>query len=495
MDTTLLIIVIVLLSVLVALAIGILLFVILRKKPNGLSSGVTNEEVRRLLEDHRINTIKDFNENVSKQNAVIDALKQAITNGMHDAQKSNQGDLYKFLEETKTKLNDVQTNFNKESADVKQQNLGSIKDLIAQTTKDVNELKAKILSEINEVNSKNNQNVNEQNVQTQKRITDQIQTLKEQVTKSLEQGFEKNDKAIQEFIAKTAAIESSTRQIENLRNEIAKFNNILSNQKTRGNFGEDVLENIFLAVFGENAAGKFFRTQVNLSKEFGVKQTKDEGGEKGDVIVDFVYDLVTDHGILPLSIDAKFPYANYLPLLDETLTPEAREEVRKKFKIDVKTRIKEVSKYIIEGKTAPYAVMFVPAEAVFLDIFKEFPDVVEEARKQKIIIASPSLIITIIQILKFVLEDYQKRNEAEERLAMIVELENQFRLFAGRWEAHRTRVLALTEDVKKIDTTSQKILKDFDIAKSLLEESKPKKITSDDQVIDVSLDEDKDEEQ
>ncbi|MFA5422040.1 MAG: DNA recombination protein RmuC [Bacilli bacterium] len=493
MTDELLIVAIVLLAVLL-ISIAALLAVLFKKRNSvGGGGGVSSEEVRKLLEDYRVNTLKDFNESVTKQNAAIDALKQAITNGMFNAQKSNQQDLYKYLDETKTKLNELQANFNKESSEVKEQNLGNIKNLIAQTTRDVSELKAKILAEINEVNTKNNQNVNDQNLATQKRISDQIQTLKDQVAKSLEQGFEKNDKAIQEFIARTVAISESARQIEDLRKEIAKFNNILSNQKTRGNFGEDVLENIFLAVFGENAAGKFYREQVNLSKEFGVKQTKDEEGEKGDVIVDFVYDLVTDHGVLPLSIDAKFPYSNYLPLLDENLTPEAREEARKRFKIDVKLRIKEVSKYIIDGKTAPYAVMFVPAEAVFLDIFKEFPDVVEEARKQRIIIASPSLIITIIQILKFVLEDYQRRNEAEERLAMIVELENQFRLFSSRWETHRLRVLALTEDVKKIDTTSQKIIRDFDVAKNLLEESQPKKIANGEQVIEVNLPPDDDD--
>ncbi len=487
MTDTLLTIAIACLAVLLILVCVVLIIILKKRKSVDGGGGVSNEEVRKLLEDHRVSTLKDFNDGVAKQNTAINMLKDAIANGMNDAQKTNQKDLYTFLAETKTKLVELQANFNKESADVKQQNVGNIKDLMAQTTKDVNELKAKILAEINDVNTKNNQNINDQNVQTQKRISDQIQTLKDQVAKSLEQGFEKNDKAIQEFIAKTAAIESSTRQIEDLRKEIAKFNNILSNQKTRGNFGEDVLENIFLAVFGENAAGKFYRTQVNLSKEFGVKQTKEEGGEKSDVIVDFVYDLATDHGILPLSIDAKFPYSNYLPLLDESITPEAREEARKKFKTDVKTRIKEVSKYIIDGKTAPYAVMFVPAEAVFLDIFKEFPDVVEEARKQKIIIASPSLIITIIQILKFVLEDYQRRNEAEERLAMIVELENQFRLFSDRWKIHRAHVLALTEDIKKIDTTSQKIIRDFDSAKSLLDENQLKKIAEGDQVIDVDV--------
>jgi DNA recombination protein RmuC len=478
-------------ALLVALLILLIVVVILlltRKKVVDSGGGVSSDEIHRLLEENRIRSLKDFNESVKSQNTQIDILKQSIVNGMHEAQKTNQGDLYKFLDDTKNKLNELQTNFNKESAEVKEQNVTNIKDLINQTTKDVNELKSKILAEINDVNAKNNQSVNEQNVKTQKQISEQIQILKEQVSKSLEAGFEKNDKAMQDFIQKTALIEASTRQIEELRKEINKFNNILSNQKTRGNFGEDVLENIFLAVFGENAADKFYRTQVNLTKEFGVRQVKDKLGDKSDVIVDFVYDLVTDHGSLPLPIDAKFPYANYLPLIDENISPEARDEARKKFKIDVKMRIKEVTKYIIEGKTAPYAIMFVPAEAVFLDIFKEFPDVVEEARKQKIIIASPSLIITIIQILKFILEDYQRRNNADNILALIDDIGNQFRLFGDRWEKHKNRVLELTEDIKKIDITSGNLIKDFEKAKNYIEEHKPKEITDSSQVIDINPD-------
>ena len=70
---------------------------------------------------------------------------------------------------------------------------------------------------------------------------------------------------------------------------------------------------------------------------------------------------------------------------------------------------------------------------------------------------------------------------------MIVELENQFRLFSDRWKIHRAHVLALTDDVKKIDTTSQKIIRDFDSAKSLLDENPLKKIAEGDQVIDVDV--------
>jgi len=465
MTDILLIIAIVLLVIML-----VLLVLLMLDKKKDTQKNSFKDDVRGLFEESRINSLKDFKESIKEQNNEIQVLKDSITKGMHEAQKLNQTDLYKFLEETKTKLTDLQSNFIKESSDVKQQNSTNIKDLIAQTTKDVNELKSKILSEINETNIKNNTNVNQQNEKTQEKITSQIQTLKDQVQKSLEQGFDKNEKAIHEFIEKTAAIEASTRQIEELRKEINKFNNILSNQKSRGNFGEDVLEQILTSIFGEPSNSYFYRKQVDFTKEFSVKQLKDELGEKKNVIVDFLFNISTDHGILPLSIDAKFPYINYLPLLDENISIEEKNEVKKKFRIDVKGRIKEVTKYIIDGKTAPYAIMFVPAEAVFIDIFKEFPDIVEESRKQKIIIASPSLIVTIIQILQFILKDYHLRNNADEILNLIDELGKQFNLFSKRWETHRKRVENLVDDVKDIDITSKNLSVQFDKAKNLVEE-------------------------
>ncbi|MFA5480882.1 MAG: DNA recombination protein RmuC [Bacilli bacterium] len=487
MTDTLLYIAISLLGALIIISI-VLIFLFLRRK-SAVSGGLSSEDLQKLLQESRMNSYKDYASIIKSQNEEINKLKDGITSGMNEAQKNNQNDLYKFLDETKKRLSDIQLNFNKESADVKQQNLSSIKDLISQTTKDISELKTKIVAEINDANIKNNKNVNEQNVKTQEQINSQIQTLKEQVQKSLEAGFEKNDKAMQDFIQKTALIEASTRQIEDLRKEISRFNNILSNQKTRGNFGEDVLDQILTAIFGDVGSSTFYRKQVDLTKEFKVGQVKDEKGEKQNVIVDFLFNVITDHGVLPLSIDAKFPYANYLPLLDETISPELREETKKKFKADVKGRIKEVTKYIVDGKTAPYAVMFIPAEAVFIDIFKEFPDVVEEARKQKIIIASPSLIVTIIQILQFILKDYQLRNNADQILRLIDEIGSEFGRFASRWEDHKKHVEALGKDVKDIDTTTVKMVKRFDEAKNYIDHNKisePKAIVFDgDEIIDV----------
>lgn len=201
-----------------------------------------------------------------------------------------------------------------------------------------------------------------------------------------------------------------------------------------------------------------------------MKQLKDDLGEKKNVIVDFLFNISTNHGILPLSIDTKFPYVNYLPMLDETISIEEKNEAKKKFRNDIKARIKEVTKYIVNGKTAPYAIMFVPAEAVFIDIFKEFPDILEESRKQKIIIAFPSLIVTIIQILQCILRDYHLRNNADEILNLIDDLGKQFILFSKRWDIHKNRVEKLVHDIRDIDITSKNLVGQFDKAKNLVDE-------------------------
>ena len=437
-------------------------------KPRKGVNDDTNVEL--LLEKQRRLNLNDFQLAVKTQNDEINRLKEAVTASMVDAQKLNQGDLFKFLEETKTKLTDLQSNFNKETSDVKTQNLGSIKDLMAQTTKDLEALKTKILSDINETTLKNNQLLNTQNIKTQEQITDQIQKLKDQVQQSLMQGFEKNEKSMQDFIEKTALLEASTRQMDDLKKEIQKFNHLLSNAKTRGNFGEDVLEQIFVAILGKQGEGLIYRTQVNFTKEFNVKAQKDESGQTKDAIVDFLYNVSTAHGNVPLSIDAKFPYDNYVPLLDESLTDEMREETKKKFKRDVEQRIKEVAQYIIPGKTAPYAVMFVPAEAVFIDLYKEFPTVIEKARAQRIIIASPSLIVTILHILQFILKDYQLRNNADKILDLIDDIAKQFNAYQDRWATLKKQIEGLTDSASKIDITVKKLTQGFTEANTYIAE-------------------------
>ncbi len=460
----------------------VILFIILFRKPKS-SSHHDQEEIKNLIEEGRIKSIKDLSEDIQKQNLQLQALKNEINVKIGEASKANQDDLLKFLTETQKKLTELQTNFQKETTDAKTQNIKSVNDLIQQTSKEVNELKTKIIKEIDDANKKSST----LNLETQERIQKQIDTLKEQVKKSLEDGFEKNDKALQEFLKQMTLVEASTKQIEDLRKEIEKFNAVLSNPKTRGNFGEAILNNIFTAVFGENAAGIFYETQVNITKKYNLKQRKGRSGETSDLIADFVFNIQTKDDFMPLIIDAKFPYTNYIPLIEDGYSVEEQNEAKKKFEVDVKNQIKSITKYIIEGVTVPYAIMFIPAEAVFLDIFKQFPNIVDLAQKNKIILASPSLILTIINVLKFILEDYERRNRANETLQLIDNISVEFRRFSKRWEDHKKNIARLSEDVRLIDITSNKINKRFDEVTNVLGEPPIQEISSEDDIIHVDL--------
>ena len=460
-----------LLLIAIIILIVLLLLVIRLMKTKSESAGFDKKELGQLLTDVRVNNLKDTMTSINNQNNEINELKNAVVLSLKDASNLNQSELYKFLSETKTKLDDLQNTFNQASQTSNHLNANSIALLIEKTTKEMNELKTSLISEMNQSNQSSHKQINDQNIQTQAQITNQIKDLRLEVQKSLTDGFIKNDQAIQDFIAKTAAIEASTRQIENLRKEINQFNNILSNQKTRGNFGEDVLEQIFINIFGDQAKGIFYQSQVDLIKTFDLKSDT----EHKNIVVDFMFNITTDNGILPLSIDAKFPYSNYLPLLDENLSIVDRDLAKKKFKVDVKARLKEVKKYIIEGKTAPYAIMFVPAEAVFIDIFKEFPDIIEQARNDRIIIASPSLIVSIIQILQFILKDYRLRSHSDDILRLIDNIGIEFKRFSNRFEEHKKHIDKLNDSLKQLDITSSKLLADFDQAKNFMQDKEAPK--------------------
>ena len=291
-----------LLLIAIIILIVLLLLVIRLMKTKSESAGFDKKELGQLLTDVRVNNLKDTMTSINNQNNEINELKNAVVLSLKDASNLNQSELYKFLSETKTKLDDLQNTFNQASQTSNHLNANSIALLIEKTTKEMNELKTSLISEMNQSNQSSHKQINDQNIQTQAQITNQIKDLRLEVQKSLTDGFIKNDQAIQDFIAKTAAIEASTRQIENLRKEINQFNNILSNQKTRGNFGEDVLEQIFINIFGDQAKGIFYQSQVDLIKTFDLKSDT----EHKNIVVDFMFNITTDNGILPLSIDAKF---------------------------------------------------------------------------------------------------------------------------------------------------------------------------------------------
>src|SRR5690606_18330696 len=105
-------------------------------------------------------------------------------------------------------------------------------------------------------------------------------------------------------------------------------------------------------------------------------------------------------------IDSKFSLENYNRFIEEK-DKTKKELIAKQFKLDLKNRIDETSKYIRPNEnTLDYAFMFIPSEAIYYDLLvnkvgtanTSSRDLLEYAfRDKKVIIVSPTTLLAYLQ--------------------------------------------------------------------------------------------------
>lgn len=152
-------------------------------------------------------------------------------------------------------------------------------------------------------------------------------------------------KLISDITEKLTKLDETNKQVISFSEQLNNLEKVLTNQKKRGNLGEAglklVLENILPP------------TAYKLQYQF-----------KDGEIVDAV--IVTKEGLIP--VDAKFSLDNYSRILNES-NPDKKTVLEKDFKNDLKKRIDETAKYIkVKEGTMNFALMFIPAEAIYYDL-------------------------------------------------------------------------------------------------------------------------------
>lgn len=296
--------------------------------------------------------------------------------------------------------------------------------------------------------------------QTKDNLRENFQKLQEQVEKRLEEinakvetrlskGFEDTNKTFTSIIERLAKIDEAQKKIETLSRDVVSLSDILSDKKSRGTFGEIQLHQILASVFGEKN-DSVFELQKDLTDI-----TRSKIGR-----VDAVIYLPPPTGILP--IDSKFPLENYRRMYDNELPESEREDARKKFKTDLKIRIDETSKYVIEGVTAPYAIMFLTAEAIFAEINAYHPAVIDYAHKQHVYIASPTTLLAVMTTAQAILRDLERSKLAQQIRHNLEELGIEFRRYKDRWESLAKHISQVSKDVDDIHTTTKKISDKFE---------------------------------
>lgn len=265
--------------------------------------------------------------------------------------------------------------------------------------------------------------------------------ISESVEIKLSKGFEKTNETFTQIIQRLAIIDDAQKKITDLSQNVVSLQEILSDKRSRGAFGEIQLNTLI--------------QNLLPATSYALQHTLSNGTR-----VDCLLRLPEPTG--SIAIDAKFPLENFKKFVDLDNTDALRQSARSQFKIDIKKHIQDISqKYIIANETADGAIMFIPAEAIFAEIHAHHPDLVEYAMHANVWLASPSTMMAIITTAAAVIKDTARREQMHVIQEHLKLLGQDFSRFEKRMENLSRHIQQAHQDVEQVQTSANKITKRF----------------------------------
>lgn len=254
--------------------------------------------------------------------------------------------------------------------------------------KDLNEKMVRLEERIGQLNEKSTE------------ITRVLDNKLAESTRTLQEQFGQSAKIVRDVTERLTKLDETNKQVLNFSDQLKTLQDILKNPKQRGVLGEYYLEETLKNVLPPNS----YKMQYKF-----------KDGEIVDAVV-FVKDKI-------IPVDSKFSLENYERILSERDENE-KAELEKMFKMDLKNRIDETSKYVRPSEdTMDFAFMFIPSEAIYYDLLVNkvgavkvnTRDLIEYAFKEKhVIIVSPTSFLAYLQTVLQGLRALQIEESAKE---------------------------------------------------------------------------------
>jgi DNA recombination protein RmuC len=235
-----------------------------------------------------------------------------------------------------------------------------------------------------------------------------------------------------------AVIDHAQKNLTDLSSQVTSLREVLANKQMRGAFGQGRMETIVRDGLPRGS----FEFQFTLTNK-----------TRPDCVVFLPGD---DR---PIVIDAKFPL-EAVSALREAKSEEARKQAAQRVRQDVGRHVNDIAdRYLIPGETQDIALMFVPSESVYAELYDGFDDVIQKAYRAQVVLVSPSLLMLAIQVMQQILKDARMREAAGQIRTEVGHLMGD----VGRL---RERVLKLqqhfgqaSEDVTQVLISADKIAK------------------------------------
>jgi DNA recombination protein RmuC len=206
-------------------------------------------------------------------------------------------------------------------------------------------------------------------------------------------------------------LEETHKQIYEISKDISSLQELLRAPKFRGEVGETLLGKLLEDILPKE--------NIKLQHHF----------KNGDIV-----DAAVMIGENLIPIDAKFPLENFKKAQSAN-SEEERQSSYRVFSRDVKARIAEVaSKYILPDEgTFDFALMYIPAEAVYYHISKD-EELTAYAKSRKVIFVSPNTFYAYLQAILYGLRGMNIQRNIQKIFAGLSRLQIDFKKFSEDFE-------------------------------------------------------------
>jgi DNA recombination protein RmuC len=206
-------------------------------------------------------------------------------------------------------------------------------------------------------------------------------------------------------------LEETHKQIYEISKDISNLQELLRAPKFRGEMGETLLGKLLEDI---------------LPKENIKLQHRFTSGEIADATVVIGQNIIC--------IDAKFPLENFKKM-SEASAEEEKKSCYRSFIRDVKKRIDEVgTKYIVPDEgTLDFALMYIPAEAIYYEVSKE-EELCSYAQAKRVIFVSPNTFYAYLRALLYGLRGINIERNIQKIFSELARLHVEFKKFQDDFE-------------------------------------------------------------
>lgn len=245
---------------------------------------------------------------------------------------------------------------------------------------------------------------------------DKRQRAIDEMIKPVHKNLEDLGKALEQVKGTDQALRAD---LQTLNRETARLVGALRDPAAQGKWGEFILEGLL-----EKSGlikGVHYETQVSMHAE-GQRQRPDA-----------VIHMQDGFNII---IDAKAPLNQFTQKLDTDISEEDYKTLMNNIARQVREHIKELSKkgYWENIDSPDFTVMFLPSEHLYSLALRADPEIVDFAAQRSIIIASPTLLMSLIRVVGMSWRQMELAQNAQEISERGYELYKRMLTFTGHLE-------------------------------------------------------------